>query len=100
MKQFLLSDSRDTLVAMRLAGIKGVLTESTSDAEMELDELLKNKEIGILLISEKLAEAMREKIDAIKEKSLFPLIVEIPDRHGSIKDPNYILNYVKESVGI
>ncbi len=100
MKQFLLSDSRDTLVAMRLAGIKGVLTESTSDAERELDELLKNKEIGILLISEKLAEAMREKIDAIKEKSLFPLIVEIPDRHGSIKDPNYILNYVKESVGI
>jgi len=99
-KQFLLSHSRDTLVALRLAGVKGILTESTEEAEKELDVLMNDPDIGILLITEKLAEDLRERIDQIKEKSLFPLIVEIPDRHGTIKDPNYILNYVKESVGI
>jgi V/A-type H+/Na+-transporting ATPase subunit F len=100
MRLFLISDNTDTLIGMRLAGVKGTMVKTREEAIKAFDEALKNKETGILLITEKLAEKIRDKIGPIKEKAPFPLIVEIPDRHGSIKDKNYILNYVKESIGI
>lgn len=100
MKIFTLSDNWDTLVGMRLAGVKGMLVNEPNDAAKQLEDLLKDKEIGIILITETLAEKMREKVNLIKEKRTFPLIVEIPDRHGSRKEPDYITAYVRDSIGI
>jgi V/A-type H+-transporting ATPase subunit F len=100
MKMYLVSDNKDTLEGMRLAGIKGEVVENERKAEKLMDSLLKNKEIGIILITEKLAAGMREKIDELKQRLPYPLIVEIPDRHGSIKGEDYITGYVRESIGI
>ncbi len=100
MKMYLVSDNKDTLVGMRLAGIKGTVVESGREAEKLLDSLLKNKEIGIILVTEKLAESLRDKIDEMKQRLPYPLIVEIPDRHGSIKGEDYITGYIRESIGI
>ncbi|SKA90530.1 V/A-type H+-transporting ATPase subunit F [Caloramator quimbayensis] len=100
MNIYLISDNRDTLVGMRLAGIKGLITSDKKEAEKLLDSLIKDKDIMIIIITEKLAEAMRDKINNIKQKMKLPLIVEIPDRHGSIKDEDYITGYVRDSIGI
>lgn len=100
MNIYLISDNRDTLVGMRLAGIKGTIVNDKKEAEKLLDGLIKDKNIMIIIITEKLAEAMRDKINNIKQKMKLPLIVEIPDRHGSIKDKDYITGYVRDSIGI
>ncbi|MCX7884333.1 MAG: V-type ATP synthase subunit F [Caloramator sp.] len=100
MNIYLISDNRDTLVGMRLAGIKGTITNNKKEAEKLFDSLIKNKDIMIIIITEKLAESMRDKINNIKQKMKLPLIVEIPDRHGSIKDEDYITGYVRDSIGI
>lgn len=100
MKIFLISDNRDTLVGMRLAGIKGILSNDKKDAEKMFDSLVEKKEVGIILISEKLAESIRSKVNYVKQRMAFPLIVEIPDRHGSIKSEDYITGYVRDSIGI
>jgi V/A-type H+-transporting ATPase subunit F len=100
MKIFLISDNRDTLVGMRLAGIKGILSNDKKDAEKMFDILIEKKEVGIILISEKLAESIRSKVNYVKQRMAFPLIVEIPDRHGSIKSEDYITGYVRDSIGI
>jgi V/A-type H+-transporting ATPase subunit F len=100
MRTFLISDNRDTLVGMRLAGIKGVLVNDKKEAEKLLDSLLENKEAGIIIITEKLGEKLRNKISYIKQRMALPLIVEIPDRHGSIKSEDYITGYVRDSIGI
>jgi V/A-type H+-transporting ATPase subunit F len=100
MKIFLLSDNRDTLVGMRLAGIKGIVTNDQREAERLLENLVKDKETGIIIITEKLALMLRDNINHIKQKMVSPLIVEIPDRHGSRKDADYITGYVRESIGI
>lgn len=100
MKIFLISDNRDTMVGMRLAGIKGVVINDKKDAEKMFDTLIEKKEVGIILISEKLAEGLRNKVNYVKQKMAFPLIVEIPDRHGSIKSKDYITGYVRDSIGI
>lgn len=100
MNIYLISDNRDTLVGMRLAGIKGTIVNEKKEAEKLLDNLIKDKNILIIVITEKLAEKMRDKINNIKQKMKSPLIVEIPDRHGSIKSEDYITGYVRDSIGI
>lgn len=100
MKIYALSENMDTLLGLRLSGIRGTQVFELPEGEKLLDKLTKDKEIGIILITEKLAEGMRLKVNAIKQKMTFPLIVEIPDRHGSIRGEDYITGYVRDSIGI
>lgn len=100
MKIYLISDNRDTLVGMRLAGIKGIVVNDKRNIEKAFDALINKKEVGILLLTEKVAEAIRDKVNYVKQKLTYPLIVEIPDRHGSMKEEDYITGYVRDSIGI
>lgn len=100
MKMYLISDNRDTLVGMRLAGIKGVIAGDKREAERIFDEMMNNREIGILLLTERVANDIRSRVNHVKQKSSTPLIIEIPDRHGSSKDEDYITGYVRDSIGI
>lgn len=100
MKVYCISDNLDTLTGMRLAGIQGTMIHTKEEALEQLTSIRHDKNIGIILVTEKIANEIREEIEALKEDSPLPLILEIPDRHGSIKDKNYILNYVRESIGI
>ena len=100
MKSYLISDNRDTLVGMRMAGVKGEIVTDKKEAENLLDNLIKDKEIGIILITEKAACMVKEKVNFVKQKMHQPLVIEIPDRHGSIKEDDYITGYVRDSIGI
>jgi V/A-type H+-transporting ATPase subunit F len=100
MKMFLISDNVDTKTGMRLAGIDGVLVHGRDAAIEALENAMKDKDIGIILITELLAEMFPEVISDIKLKSARPLIVEIPDRHGTRRPHDYIMRYVNEAIGL
>lgn len=100
MKAFLISDNVDTQVGMRLAGIKGVIVNNREDVLKELADIRENKDIGIILITEKLASLAREEIDKLKLKMNIPLIVEIPDGKGTTRGNDSITRYIKESIGL
>ena len=99
MISYLISDNTDTLVGMRLAGITGVVLKTREEALEEFNDCLNNKEIGILILTENIFNLISE-VMAVKLKNTFPLIVEIPDRTGLKRDPNFITNYINESIGI
>ncbi len=100
MKMYFIADNLDTLTGMRLAGIQGTLVQTKDEALTRLGSIRRDSNIGILLVTEEIAREIREEIEALKEDSPFPIILEIPGPQGSKKDKNYILNYVKESIGI
>ena len=100
MKIFLISDNADTQTGMRLAGIDGILVRTPQEVKETVDKVLQDKEIGILLITEKIAAMQPEHFSRIKIESRTPLIVEIPDRHGSNKEKDYIMSYVGEAIGL
>ncbi|MTI48777.1 MAG: ATP synthase subunit F [Firmicutes bacterium] len=100
MKSFLISDNRDTQVGMRLAGITGVVVHEREDILAELNEALRNKEIGIIIITKNIMSKAHDEIMEIKLKRTFPLIVVIPDRHGFGEEGLSITKYISESVGI
>lgn len=100
MRYFLISDNHDTLVGMRLAGIEGVIVHSRDSVRDAITEAMNDPSIGILLISEKCAGLCSDLIKDLKLSVKSPLLVEIPDRHGTGRTPDSITRYIRESIGI
>ena len=100
MKMFLISDNADTYTGMRLAGVEGVLVREKNELREALEKALADKEIGIILLMEKFGREFPELIDDIKLHRKVPLIVEIPDRHGTGRTPDFITSYVNEAIGL
>lgn len=100
MKMYLISDNVDTHTGLRLAGVEGVIIHSKKHLKEQLENVMANKEIGILLITEKLSKEFPDIIDDIKLHRRLPLIVEIPDRHGTGRKPDFITSYVNEAIGL
>lgn len=100
MKFFLLSDNIDTQVGMRLAGIEGIVIHTRQEVLTELEKTIQNPDICIVLITTKLVELCPNVISELKLKQPRPLIVEIPDRHGSQDIGKAIDRYVSEAIGV
>lgn len=100
MKMFLISDNIDTYTGMRLAGVDCVVVHEKQVLSDKLNQVLADKELGILLITEKLSQEFPEVINDIKLNRKLPLVVEIPDRHGTGRRPDFITAYVNEAIGL
>lgn len=100
MKMFLISDNIDTLTGMRLAGVEGAVVHERDELKEALNKALADKDIGILLLTEKFGREFPEIIDNVKLNRKLTLIVEIPDRHGTGRKPNFITSYVNEAIGL
>lgn len=100
MKSFLISDNKDTWVGMKLAGVDGVILHSHDEILNAIKSAVKNDEIGILILTEKIADQVREEVMKFKIECKKLLIIEIPDRHGTLHSQDRITNYIRESVGI
>ena len=66
----------------------------------ELDKALADKTIGIILLTEKFGREFPAIIDDVKLNHKTPLIIEIPDRHGTGRKPDFITSYVNEAIGL
>lgn len=100
MRMYLISDNVDTFTGMRLAGVDGVIIHSKKHLKEQLDKAIADKTIGVLLITEKLSSEFPEIIDDVKLNRKLPLIVEIPDRHGTGRKSDFITSYVNEAIGV
>jgi len=100
MKAYLISDNVDSFVGLKISGIKGSVVHSREDVLQQLNKVKEDKEIGIIILTENAAKLIPDKVKELKLSRKFPLVVEIPDRHGSTKGDNSIIRYVKESIGI
>ena len=58
MKMYLISDNKDTYTGMRLAGVEGVVVHRRQELKDALDAVFQDKEIGIVLLTEKLELTM------------------------------------------
>ena len=100
MQMYLISDSTDTYTGMRLAGVEGSVVHNRQELKDTLDAVITDKNIGIILLTEKFGREYPDLIDDIKLNHRLPLIVEIPDRHGTGRKPNFITDYVNEAIGL
>ena len=100
MKMFLISDNIDTYTGMRLAGVEGVVVHEREELRRSLEEAVENKDYGIILLTEKFGTEFPDIIDDIRLNHRLPLLIEIPDRHGTGRAPDFITSYVNEAIGL
>ena len=100
MKMYLISDNVDTLTGMRLAGVDGVVVHEREELRKELETVMDDKSVGIILLTEKFGREFPDLIDEIKLERPFPLLIEIPDRHGTGRKKDFITSYVHEAIGL
>ena len=100
MKMYLISDNIDTWTGMRLAGVEGAVVHEKQELIDELDKVLADKEIGIVLLTEKFGRDFPDVVNDVRLNHKLPLFIEIPDRHGTGRKPDFITSYVNEAIGL
>jgi V/A-type H+-transporting ATPase subunit F len=100
LKMYLISDNVDTLTGMRLAGVKGVIVHEREELKKALEDAFQDKDIGVLLLTEKFGKEYPDVVNDAKLNHRLPLILDVPDRHGTGRSPNFITDYVNEAIGL
>ena len=100
MKMYLISDNIDTLTGMRLAGVPGVVVHEKNELKEALETAFADPDIGIILLTEKFGRDFPDYVNSVKLRTGMPLIIDIPDRHGSGRRPDFMTAYVNEAIGL
>ena len=100
MKIYLISDNIDTQIGMRLAGIEGCVVHDADAAKKEIEKAISDADVGILALTEKVGALVKDYLDELKLTIHTPLVIEIPDRHGSRDIAGSINRMVQESIGL
>ena len=100
MKYFVITDSTDTQVGLRLAGIEGVVVREESQVRDAIEAAAADPEIAVLLVTERLAALCEDLIAPMKLTAQRPLVVEIPDRHSAGRSSDSITRYIREAIGV
>lgn len=91
---------KDTAIGFKLAGIRDIYI-SNNDTQKKWDEIIERDDIGIILITEKIANEIKTKLNDFRLRNTIPIILEIPDKNGRLIDHiDYISSLIKKAVGV
>ncbi len=91
---------KDTAVGLRFAGINDTYV-SEGNASDVWNEVSSKDDIGILFVTEKIAEVLGRELKDFRLRNNIPIIIEIPDKSGRKKDHmDYVSHLIKKAVGV
>jgi V/A-type H+-transporting ATPase subunit F len=89
-----------TVLGFSLAGVKGQSVASLEEAQSAFSRAMEDPETGIIIITERIADLIRSRVDELLFSEQFPLVLEIPDRLGPIEDRATLRELVQQAIGI
>ena len=99
MKFFVIGDE-DTVLGFQLAGVEGKVVHMPDEAQEALTRAFEMEGLGVIILSERIAQSIRSLVDQYIFKTTFPLIIEIPDRQGTLEGRSSIRDMIRAAVGI
>lgn len=99
MRYFCIGDE-DTVLGFQLAGVDGQLVRNSVDTRSAFALAIATPDVGIIIITEKLADTIRQDIDKFEASSDLPLILELPDRSGPPSSRKSLAQLVRQAVGV
>jgi V/A-type H+-transporting ATPase subunit F len=99
MKYAIIGDE-DTVLGFEMVGVSGQVVRNPDEARHAFEAVLEDKEAGIIIITERVADMIRPMVDKYLFTVSFPLIVEIPDRTGKQPGRPGIRDLVNTAIGI
>jgi V/A-type H+/Na+-transporting ATPase subunit F len=99
MKYAIIGDE-DAIIGFGILGVPGKIASNTQEAQRAFEAILEDKDTGIIIITERVADMIRPLINKYLLTIGFPLVVEIPDRNGTQADRPKIKEMVNAAIGI
>lgn len=99
MKYAIIGDE-DAVVGFGVLGVSGKIAANADEAQRAFSAILEDKETGIIIITERIADMIRPLVNKYLFTVGFPLVVEIPDRKGPKPDRLGIKEMVNTAIGI
>ncbi len=97
MEYFVIGDD-DTVLGFSLVGVAGISARDSNEASMAWEKAIEDKTYGVIIITEDVANLIRDTVDRYLFSETFPLVVEIPgsDKRNS-KDLRALVN---DAIGV
>jgi len=89
----------DAVLGFSLAGVEGLATRDPQEAIERLEELAADGETGIIIVTSDLAEKLGSEIDALRNRSDVPLVLEIPAPGYPLRRPP-LRELIRRAIGI
>ena len=91
----------DTVSGFRLGGVKQAEVVNTSEEAIAAFDKFLDEEISIIIITQLLANEMRNHINRKIGSDVLPMIIEIPDKDGSGEGSSDQINdLIKRVIGV
>jgi len=98
-RYFVIGDE-DTVLGFGLVGVYGRVVTDPDEARDAFRAVIRDGETGIVIITEAVADTIRELVDSYVFTEDFPLILEIPDRRGHDERRPSLREVVNQAIGI
>lgn len=91
----------DTVTGFRLGGIKeGYPVKNMEEAGKVLEDLIK-RNFSVIITTEKIGIEFKDTINKLTNERALPMVIEIPDKSGSIKRESDPMNeLIKRVIGV
>ena len=99
MKYAIIGDE-DAIIGFGILGVTGKVATNPDEARRAFEATLDDKETGIIIITERVADMIRPIVNNYLLTIGFPLVVEVPDRNGPKPDRPNIKEMVNNAIGI
>ena len=98
--KFYVIGDEDTVLGFQLVGVEGQIVHTAEEAREALEKAFAKDDLGVIVISERIAARIRSDVDRYLYKTTFPLIIEIPDRQGPLEGRGSIRDTIRAAVGV
>ncbi|MGK7312648.1 MAG: V-type ATP synthase subunit F [Candidatus Longimicrobiales bacterium M2_2A_002] len=90
----------NTVEGFRLMGFPGRAVETEAEAREALDDALNRSGTALLLIGERWADALRDRVDAAMGREEGPVVLEVPGPGRAAQERPSLRERVRSAVGI
>ena len=98
--KLLVIGSQDAVLGFDLVGVRGRIVTTAKELNQALDAALADKEVGIVLVTEDVADLARQRVDMLRVRSTVPLVVEIPGPEGPRPDRPPLSEVIRRTIGV
>jgi V/A-type H+/Na+-transporting ATPase subunit F len=90
----------DTVLGFRYAGVPGEVAATAAQAHDALQRLLRLGGVAILIMTDLVADLIRDEVNRARFDFELPLVVEVPSAAGPSASRKDLLTLIREAVGI
>jgi V/A-type H+-transporting ATPase subunit F len=90
----------EAVLGFSLAGVSGRVATSAAELNQALDEIQASRDVGIVLVTQDVAQLIPARMEHLKLRSTIPLVVEIPAQGGVPEGQESLGEIVLRAIGI